>query len=130
MADRGSKADRAARAKMRVLYVEDEPLIAMETEDALLDLGFRHVSMCHTFDQANSIVQTARFDLAILDMNLNGTLSAPLVKNLREAGTAVVVATGYDLEDIAGDDASIAFVRKPFGLQMLDEAIHTAIASA
>ncbi|MEL6751576.1 MAG: response regulator [Pseudomonadota bacterium] len=109
----------------RVLYVEDEPLIAMETEDVLRDLGFSKIDMHHTFDRAMTALDESEYDLAIMDMNLNGTLSSPLIERLTERKTPIVVTTGYNA---AQDMAGIAFVtvRKPFSGEQLKTAIERA----
>ena len=56
----------------RVLVVEDEMLVLIMIEDMLADLGCKSVTSAATVDKALALISAQAFDLAILDMNLNG----------------------------------------------------------
>src|ERR1700722_9977816 len=60
---------------IRVLLVEDEIMIRMMVADMVEELG--HVVAAEAGDagRAAELAQTGLFDLAILDVNLNGTVS-------------------------------------------------------
>ena len=62
----------AACMTMRVLLVEDEPLIAMMLEDFLEALDKAHAGTAESVGAALSIVERGEFDAAILDVNLRG----------------------------------------------------------
>ncbi|MEI5668333.1 response regulator [Bosea sp. CCNWLW174] len=78
-----------------ILVVEDEPMIAMVLEDLLNDLGCSVVGPAHNLAQAQSLIGTNTCDAAIVDLNLNGTMSHPLIEALIGKGVPVIVATGY-----------------------------------
>ena len=56
----------------RVLVVEDEMLVLIMIEDMLADLGCKSVTSAATVDRALSLINEQVFDVAMLDMNLNG----------------------------------------------------------
>jgi two-component system, response regulator PdtaR len=55
----------------RVLVVEDDHVVAMDVESALLDAGF-DVVVAATADDAIAIAQAVKPDLAIMDIRLAG----------------------------------------------------------
>ncbi|WP_192361130.1 response regulator [Mesorhizobium mediterraneum] len=56
----------------RVLVVEDEMLVLIMIEDMLADLGCESVAAAATVNQAFAVIDAQIFDVAMLDMNLNG----------------------------------------------------------
>lgn len=54
----------------RVLVVEDEALVAMLVEDALLDAGFTVIGPAATVEEAMHFLATERPDAVVLDLNL------------------------------------------------------------
>ena len=52
---------------MRILVVEDEPLLAMLLEENLADLGHDKVTAVATVDQALSALDEGPVDAALLD---------------------------------------------------------------
>ena len=56
----------------RVLVVEDELMIRMLLEDMLDELGYTVAAEAGRIDEAMAMARDAEFDLAILDLNLNG----------------------------------------------------------
>jgi PAS domain S-box-containing protein len=78
----------------RVLVIEDEPLIALETESLLEDLGFFVAGRGATLAEAWAVADE-RADIAILDVNLAGETSFALAQTLRRGGARVIFCTGY-----------------------------------
>src|SRR3954464_6404975 len=70
----------AAGAK-RVLVVEDELMIRMLLEDMLEQLGYTIAAEAGRIDEALDAAKTGEFDLAILDVNLNGQTSGPVARS-------------------------------------------------
>src|SRR5690242_9428805 len=62
----------------RVLVVEDEAMIRMLLEDMLSELGCTIAGATAHVDEAVEFAQTAEFDVAILDVNLNGQPILPV----------------------------------------------------
>jgi CheY-like chemotaxis protein len=85
---------RAAPQGSRVLVVEDELMIRMLLEDMLGELGYTVAAEAAHLDEALEATRSADFDLAILDVNLDGQPISPVVEALVARG-AFVFATGY-----------------------------------
>ena len=72
---------------LRVLVVEDEMMVSMLLEDMLSDLGCSTVGPAARMEPALRLVEAAGFDVAILDVNLNGDETYPIADAL-EIGRA------------------------------------------
>jgi DNA-binding LytR/AlgR family response regulator len=57
---------------LRILIVEDEPLIAVTIETALLKQGFSVMGDAENYDEAISAIQKEKPDLVLLDIQLEG----------------------------------------------------------
>jgi CheY-like chemotaxis protein len=79
-----------------VLVVEDELLIAMEVEQMLADLGCTVLGPVPSVARALALIERAKPDFAILDVNLGRERSAPVAEALRRHGVPFALATGYD----------------------------------
>ena len=78
-----------------VLLVEDNMLIALDTEDALLLAGVETVIIAATADNALKELARQAPDFAVLDFNLGGETSERVAAALAEAGVPFCYATGY-----------------------------------
>lgn len=116
-------------ATKRVLVVEDELMIRMLLEDMLSELGYTVAAEAARIDEALEAAKTADFDLAILDVNLDGQPISPVVDALVERGRPFVFATGYGERGLPEGYRDRPTLKKPFqleGLQrMLESALHT-----
>lgn len=70
-------------------------LVLMLIEDLLADLGCTAVTAAATVEQALALIASNDFDVAMLDMNLNGDRTHPVADALARAGVPFVFATGY-----------------------------------
>lgn len=55
---------------LKILIVEDEPLIADHIEQYVLDSGFKSAGICDNYSDAKQIIQKQNPDLILLDINL------------------------------------------------------------
>ena len=80
----------------RILLVEDDEIFGRVISRAMQQRGFEVV---HTLslEAANGAVATQGFDLAVLDLNLGGHSSLPLIPilKLRNSKMRILVLTGY-----------------------------------
>jgi len=112
-----------------VLLLEDEFLIALDAEQILKELGVQQVETVATLSEAEERAREGRFDLALLDVNINGEMSFGLAESLRKRGVPVVFATGYELKDRAIPDLDIAHcVSKPYTSERLRQVLCAVIA--
>lgn len=80
---------------LRVLLVEDEPMIAMMVEDCITDMGFHVVGPAAQLADAVALASAGAFDCAILDINIRGGTSFAVADMLIARDCPFVLATGY-----------------------------------
>lgn len=109
---------------MRVLLVEDEPLIAMMLEDFLEALDKGHAGTAESVGAALSIVEKGDFDAAILDVNLRGgEKSFAVADALAARDIPFVFATGGGGEEIAPEHRDRPRLAKPFTMDGVEKAL-------
>src|SRR5690349_15047432 len=72
-------------AKLRdraILIVEDEFLIALEASEILEGCGATIIGPAYRIQEALALIQASQVDMALLDVNLHGELSEPVVSAL------------------------------------------------
>ncbi len=111
----------------QVLVVEDEGMVAMLLEDMLSDLGHQVVATVGSIERATELVANTSFDLAILDVNLNGHHTYPLAETLQQRGIPFVFATGYGRSGLETKWKDTPVLQKPFTEQDLQRVIQTAV---
>ena len=110
---------------LRVLIVEDEALIAMMAEDMIDSLGCTVAGLAATISDAHKALGTVEFDVAILDVNLNGTTSMGLATTLKERGTPFAFTTGYGADGIDPEHLDMPVLTKPYSIADLENALTT-----
>jgi len=98
----------------RVLIVEDESLIAMLIEDHLLEFGYEVEPAVATVKEALARIDRGGVDLALLDVNLGGTMSFPVAEALRRRGIPFLFLTGYGRAGLPSEYADCLVLQKPF----------------
>ena len=102
-------------------------LVAMNIEDMLLDLGHEVAGIAGRLGAALALAEEARFDAAILDVNLAGERSFPLADYLSERGVPFLFATGYGLAGIEEPYRARTVLQKPFRRAQLAAALAEAV---
>ena len=102
----------------RVLVVEDDPILAMSTQDTLREAGVKHIDVCPTTEGALELLRSERYDALILDVHLadrdDGWAIAELVETLGETSPRIVFSTGAP-QDIPPQIAELGSVlAKPY----------------
>jgi CheY-like chemotaxis protein len=114
-------------AGLRVLFVEDEFLIALDGEEMLQTLGVVSVTRASNFESAKTCAERGEYDVAILDLNLNGTLSTPVAQQLVARGIPVIFASGYETTHESFGDVDAVFLVKPYCPRKLQDALVAAL---
>jgi DNA-binding response OmpR family regulator len=78
----------------RVLIVEDEALIAFETEYSLESEGFEVVATVDKVADAVRVLETEAVDLALLDVELSDGSGVDIARVAAAKGVCIVFATG------------------------------------
>lgn len=111
----------------RVLLIEDESLVTMLLEDALADLGCEVAGLASRFHDAAHKAKSLSFDVAILDVDLNGEQTFPIAEVLIGRGIPFVFATGYGNASVAAPLRTVPVLQKPFEQRDLEIALCTAL---
>jgi DNA-binding response OmpR family regulator len=99
---------------MRVLIVEDEPMLALDLENELVAAGFDVAGVATTVEQGVRKAQTLAIDVAVVDLNLNEQSSAPVAAMLRTRQIPFLFVSGYRPDAIPAGFEAIPLVPKPF----------------
>ena len=114
-------------AGLRVLLVEDEALIAMTAEDMLVELGCAKVAIAYSLSEARDKTRLWDYDVALLDINLNGEQSLSLAAELQTLGRPFVFTSGYGSEGVGTGFPGVPLVPKPYRAADLARAIRCAL---
>lgn len=116
---------------MRILVVEDEPLVAQGLKQGLVQLGYV-VDVAGSAEEAESFVRFESFDMALVDIGLPKADGLHFIRQLRAAGQClpVLILTARDsMEDtVAGLDAGADdYLTKPYRLPEVAARIRALI---
>jgi CheY-like chemotaxis protein len=127
--EQASRASAIDLKGLRVLVVEDESMVSMLMEDMLHDLGCTVVGMVARFDDAlRQATDGPAFDVALLDVNLNGKQTFPIAEKLAARGVRFIFATGYGEGILPQSLQGGPILQKPFELAALETALRRAVA--
>ena len=115
-----------ALAGLRVLIVEDEPILAEYLRDAIAEKGCIVAGSAGTVAQALALVETAAFDVALLDVNLAGELAFDVAAAVVARGRAVVFATGAGPGIVGAQFREWPVLDKPFDENAMFAALSLA----
>jgi len=107
----------------RVLIVEDEYLVAMDTRRALEKAGATVVGPASNVDDGLTLVRSQKIDAAILDINLDGDMVFPIADLLDEMNIPFVFASGYNPSQIPGKYSGYVLCEKPTELGHIARAL-------
>jgi CheY-like chemotaxis protein len=112
----------------KVFVVEDEFLIRMLLEDMLADLGHDIAAVAGSVDEAVELAKSSEFDLAILDVNLDGRDVYPVADILTDRGLPFVFVTGYGGRGLPEPYRERPTLQKPFQLEDLRTTLTSLVA--
>ena len=100
-------------SRKRVLVVEDELLIALHLKDILTEIGF-DADLAENVADGLQLVENHDFDIALLDVNVEGASSFEIADTLIGKNVPVVFITGYRPEGLNARYENATIVEKPF----------------
>ncbi|HEY0265852.1 MAG TPA: response regulator [Rhizomicrobium sp.] len=113
----------------RILIVEDEIVVALFMEDILAEFGYRVAGVASRLDEAMAH-DAAGYDIAVLDVHLNGESVFDFADRLAAAGKPFVFATGYGERGIPERFASRPVLQKPFAPDDLKRVLDKVVPAA
>jgi light-regulated signal transduction histidine kinase (bacteriophytochrome)/ActR/RegA family two-component response regulator len=122
----------AAESKpYRVLVVEDAFLLVTLLQDLFEASGWQMVGPATRLVDALQLAQREEFDAALLDVNLDGTMSWKVAIALKERGIPFVFGTGYNVTAVLPDNlAGSVVIAKPYQLSELQQVIQRVIVAS
>ena len=110
-----------------VFLVEDEVMIRMMVADMLEELGFSVAAEAGEINEAIKLAQSTSFDLAILDVNVNGKVISPVAELIQARNLPFIFATGYGSSGLPEQYRDRPALQKPFQLDALGKTIEAAL---
>jgi two-component system, response regulator PdtaR len=103
-------------AKLKVLIVEDDIMIAEMTEEVLVESGYEVCGIAGAVDEALSLARLQKPDLALIDLRLgNSELGTDVAARLESFGrVGVLYTTGNAATDILRGAVGEACLIKPY----------------
>ena len=107
----------------RALIVEDSWVILHALELSLTECGIVVVATAGTVAEGLAHIALARFDFALVDLNLGGEMALPVVDALLAAAIPLILTTGYTTAMLPARFAAVPLCLKPYDFDMLREMI-------
>ena len=114
----------------RVLIIEDEPLISLDLEGIVTEIGHEVVGMATTRDEAVELARSTRPGLILADVQLaDGSSGIDAVNDiLTGINVPVIFITAYPERLLTGERAEPTFlISKPFRQEMVKAIISQAL---
>jgi len=112
----------------RVFVIEDEAMVSMLIEDLLSAIGCEVVGTASRFNETLQKVKSVAFDVAILDVDLNGENTVPIAEEFARCGIRFVFATGGAPTVLPNSLQKVPVLKKPFQQEDLARALRTALS--
>jgi CheY-like chemotaxis protein len=112
-----------------VFLVEDEVMIRMMVADMLAELGYSIAAEAGEISEAIKLAQSADFDLAILDVNVNGKVISPVADLIKARNRPFIFATGYGSSGLPEEYRDRPSLQKPFQIETLARVIENTLKS-
>lgn len=115
------------RHKLRILVVEDEPVLAFALEMFLVESGFEVGGVAGRLETALAIIESSVFAAAILDANLAGVSAGPAASALTARGVPFIVVSGYLPEQQQSEFTGALRLQKPCRPDELLQALRSIL---
>ena len=112
---------------LTAFVVEDEAIIAFMLEDMLRELGAAEVVQASTIPKALAVLESAKPDIGILDVNVAGTPVYGVAEALKARGVPFAFASGYGRTGLAAEWADCTVIQKPFDLDRLRDGLSACL---
>jgi CheY-like chemotaxis protein len=113
-----------------VFLVEDEVMIRMMVADMLEELGYSIAAEAGEINEAIRLAQNTALALAILDLNVNGTVISPVAELIQARTRPFIFATGYGSSGLPEEYRDRPALQKPFQLETLARLIDSTLKGA
>lgn len=99
-------------------------LLAMDMEDHLIALGYRVEGPFSRVDRALHAIPSLHIIGAVVDLNLNGEFSFPVIEALQQRDIPLIVCSGYaELPELKTRLAGMPLIAKPWSPARLEQLV-------
>jgi DNA-binding response OmpR family regulator len=109
----------AAALQLRVMVVEDEFLVGLLLEEDLAHMGCTVLGPYRRLEAGIEAARSLDFDVALLDINLDGAMVYPLADELRRRGRPFLFLSGYNAENMPERFHGTPRLAKPHDIRLL-----------
>lgn len=107
-----------------ILLLEDDLLLAMDMEDHLLQTGHKIVGPFGRIADALDAIPRNDLAGAIVDLNLHGELSVPVIEMLQERDVPVIICSSHaELPELKNRLKGLPMLPKPWNPQKLNRLV-------
>ena len=111
-----------------IFLVEDETLIRMMLAQIVEELGHRVVAEAASVDDGRSRAEIEDYDLAILDINLQGDNVQPVAQAILRRGLPFFFLTGYGSKGVPEEFKGLPVLDKPCTFEELKSTIDAVLS--
>ncbi len=104
-------------------------MVLMNIEGVLADLGCAAISAAATVDEALALLKAEHFDVAMLDVNLDGQTSYRVADALALRSIPFVFSTGYGQHGLEARFGDRPVLQKPYSDADLGAALATLLSA-
>ena len=106
--------------QLRVLVIEDQPLIAMTIEMSINHLGHQMIGPIARLDEAMTAAVCEKYDCAVIDINIIGGCSFEVAEEISARNRPFVLATGYNEKFLPDSLKKFPRLTKPYSKEQLE----------
>lgn len=120
----------AEQIAARVMIIEDEPLIALDIEALVNEIGHTSVGIATTRDEANTLARSTLPDIILSDIQLaDGSSGIDAVRDImKDINVPVIFITAYPERLLTGERAEPTYlITKPFQPSMVKAMVSQAL---
>lgn len=124
-----TQSRRGCAVGVRVLILEDDPLIALDLQSILEDEGHSVVGVCDTLAEARRHL-TDEFDFALLDVDLTDGKSFEVASALHDRHIPFAFVSASVRSEVPGHLRDVSFIAKPYQEAAIVRSIRQEVRAA
>ncbi len=108
---------------LRILLVEDSPVVGPFTADLLEELGCEVLGPAPTMAAARTTIDAESFDAAVMDVHIRGERVFPLCDLLKARGIPFLLTSGYADWQLPDELGQTPRLQKPYTIAQMEQAL-------
>lgn len=112
----------------KALIVEDDPMISINLEDMLTELGHFVIATATRIGKALTLAEDSDINFGFLDINLAGANTFQVADILRKRKIPFIFTSGYGADGLIDGYRTAHVLTKPFGIKELEHMIGVVLS--